>query len=149
MTPSTRLFGLLMNDPRDEGHVTRLYNYLFGFNGLDAAYLSFVLKPEHVVAALDGFVKTRKAELLHVAPVHQQAVERWLKHADVGALRIESVSLDPEAVLEQAVRELDACFGITTDVPSDWRDVLDEKTFRPCKLTHDDFKELHAARRTA
>lgn len=158
--PRTRLFGLLMSDPRIEGHVTRLYNCLMGVNGHNAAYLSFVVKPEHLTVTLEGFVRTAKTECVHVAPVHQQATGRWLRQAPVDRVTFSAgqatghdVSpgldwLDADAVVARARADLLEWFGSPPEVPADWRGVLTETSFRPCKLTHDDFKELHAARRS-
>lgn len=157
--PSTRLFGLVMSDPRVEGHVTRIYNYLLGFNGLDAAYLSFVLRPEALEVAMKGFVDTGRCEALHVAPVHQRGVARWLLRPEpvdtvsvVGGRAKAGLAepdpakwLDPDAVLARACADLERWFGITPHVPPDWRAVVTESAFRPCQLTSP--REPHAARR--
>lgn len=161
--PGTRLFGLVMTDPRVEGHVTRLYNYLLGFNGLDAAYLSFLVKPPQLDFTLTGFKTTGQAELIHLAPAHQAAAGRWLQAAgpvDTLALRGGTaegtlVDADPSAWLEvevvcaRALRDVERWFGQPGEVPPDWRDVVHETKFRPCKMTHDDFQEHHRVRRPA
>jgi hypothetical protein len=158
--PGTRLFGLVMTDPRIEGHVTRLYNYLFGFNGLDAAALSFMVKPQHLDLTLEGFAKTRQTELIHFAPAHQDAAGRWSKSAgpiDTLILRDGGVEaslghtdpttwLEPDAICLRALRDSSSWFGGTLEAPPDWRDVVHETAFRPCKMTHDDFREHHVRR---
>jgi len=158
--PTTRLFGLVMSDPRVEGHVTRIYNYLFGFNGLDAAYLSFILRPEALEVAMKGFVDTGRCEALHVAPAHQRGVARWLLRPEpVDTLTVKGGRaqaslvepdpakwLDPDAVLARAFADIQSWFGITAHVPPDWRDVVTETALRPCQLTSP-AEEPHAARR--
>jgi hypothetical protein len=147
--PSTRLFGLVTSDPRVEGHVARLYNALFGLNQLDAAYLTFLLRPEVLLRTLEGFKATAPCEVLDIAPVHQAAVGRWLAlQAPVERLTLAKGQaepgllngagdhwLDPEAVLARATADLRAWFELEARVPDDWRAVLSETTFRPCQLT--------------
>lgn len=79
--PTTRVFGLVTAEAED-GWLARLYNYLYGFNGLDAAYVTFVVRAEALDAVLTGFVKGRKAEHLHVAPSHWAQAARWAKSAE-------------------------------------------------------------------
>jgi hypothetical protein len=158
--PSTRLFGLVMTDPRAEGHVTRLFNYLFGVNGLDAAYLSFLVKPQQLEFTLTGFKTTGQAELIHLAPAHQEAAGRWLQAAgpvDTLVLRGGTVQgtlehadpstwLDIDAVCARALADGRRWFQRELIAPPDWRDVVHETKFRPCKMTHDDFEEHHVRR---
>lgn len=150
--PTTRLFGLVMSDPRAEGHVARLYNALFGFNGLDAAYLTFLVKPAQLGFTLDGFKQTAQTEVLHLAPAHQAAAGQWLgapgpvdtlwlrgeprgvlAHADA------TTWLDPEVVTARALKEAAEWFGHALEAPADWLAAVHESRFRPCKLTHDVF----------
>lgn len=155
IAPGTRLFGLVMTDPRVEGHLTRLYNYLFGFNGLDAAYLSFMVKPQHLDLLLSGFKSTGQTELVQLAPAHQEGAGRWLQapgpidtlllrgttpegtleHADPASW------LEVEVVCARALRDAEKWFGRALNAPPDWRDVVHETKFRPCKLTHDALEE--------
>lgn len=65
--PSTQVFGLVTADKGD-GWLARLYNALFGFNGLDAAYVVFIVQPPHVGAVLDGLLRQQRAHHVHVAP---------------------------------------------------------------------------------
>lgn len=65
--PTTCVFGLATAD-REDGWLARLYNALFGFNGLDAAFVVFVVQPSHLPAVLDGLLTGRRAHHLHVAP---------------------------------------------------------------------------------
>lgn len=152
--PGTKVMGLVMTDPRVEGHVTRLYNYLFGFNGLDAAYVSFLVRSQHLELTLNGIQSSGQTELLHLAPAHQAAAGRWagvdglidtvrvrgegpratLGHADPATW------LEPEVVCARALRDGEEWFGRALKPPPDWLDVVDETAFRPCKLTHDDFE---------
>ncbi|MFZ5445266.1 MAG: hypothetical protein ACOZQL_35075 [Myxococcota bacterium] len=149
--PTTRLFGLAMSDPA-EGHVARLYNALFGFNGLDAAYLTFLVKPAQLAFTLTGFKTTGQTEVLHVAPAHQRAAGQWLGldgavdtlwlRGEVrGALRHADAAtwLAPEGVAARALAEAQVWFDRPLDAPADWLDVVRETRFRPCKLTHDVF----------
>lgn len=76
--PTTRVVGLVTADKGDEWLV-RLFNALYGFNGLDAAYLPFIVRPDVVGKLLDGFVETKKAEHLHVAPSLWAEVAAWAK----------------------------------------------------------------------
>lgn len=76
--PATRVVGLVTADKGDEWLV-RLFNALYGFNGLDAAYLPFIVRPDVVPALLDGFVTSKKAEALHVAPSLWEAAAAWAK----------------------------------------------------------------------
>lgn len=149
--PGTRLFGVVMTDPRVEGHLARIYNALFGFNGLDAAYLTFLVKPLHLELTLAGFVKTAQAESIHLAPAHQDATGRWLKASgpvDTLVFRAGEVEgtlghpesatwLEPDVVCARALREAERWFGRALQAPPDWLAVVHEKTFRPCQLTHD------------
>jgi len=64
--PSTTVFGLLTSDPND-GWITKLYNTLFGFNGLDAASIAFIVQPARVADVVRGLLGGR-AHHLHVAP---------------------------------------------------------------------------------
>lgn len=64
--PSTRVFGVLTTDPAD-GWLPRLYNTLFGFNGLDAAAIIFIVQPERVADVVRGLLQGR-AHHLHLAP---------------------------------------------------------------------------------
>jgi hypothetical protein len=160
--PTTRLFGLVMTDPRVEGHVARLYNYLLGFNGLDAAYLTFVLQPQVLERTLDGFARAGQQEALHVAPAHQLAAGRWagaggpvdtlvLKGGLQASLEDADAAtwLDADVVRARALRDGQRCFGRVLEAPPDWKDVVLETTFRPCKLTRDDFEEHYRVRRNA
>lgn len=65
--PSTRVFGLVTAN-QDDGWLARLYNALFGFNGLDAAYVVFVVQPPKVGAVLKGLLEQQRAHHVHVAP---------------------------------------------------------------------------------
>jgi hypothetical protein len=152
IAPSTRLFGLLMEDPRTDGHVARLYNYLFGFNGLDAAYLTFLLNAKQLDFTLTGFDATGQTSEVHVVPAHQAAAARWLgqegrvdrlvfRPTRAGALVHPDAAtwLQVDAVCARALADAERWFGRPLEAPPDWRDVVGEKTFRPCKLTHDTF----------
>lgn len=266
--PTTRLLGLVTADAED-GWLARLYNYLLGFNGHDAAYVLFVVRPDALDAVLSGFVRAGKFAQLHVAPSHWAAAARWAgaslplvdvlrltpqgvvadfeharrvaafagpgahrvlgegalaaavraaletatgvtraalpapgdvapgpgaataaRQADAGTSGLvldaalpgepgalaplpgaprevwsaSSWSLEPprRRALPEAVRlgppftlwvqragdELQAAFGAEPRVPDDLTDALAEPTFRPCKLTHDDFRERHGHART-
>lgn len=160
--PTTRLFGLVMTDPRVEGHVARLYNYLLGFNGLDAAYLTFALQPQVLERTLEGFLRAGQQEALHVAPAHQLAAGRWagaagpvdtlvLKGGLLAALQDADAGtwLDADVVRARALRDGQRWFGRALEAPPDWRDVVVETAFRPCKLTRDDFEEHYRVRRDA
>ena len=160
--PTTRLFGLLMSEPR-EAWIARLYNYLFGANGLDAAYLTFLVRPDAVARTLDGLTKGLTVERLHIAPGHWQAVTDWARTGPVDVLDLRragaaassvhaelarrlrpdddlvSAWSDAELWTTRAVREIEQAFGLHPAVPSDLASALSEATFRPCKLTHDDF----------
>lgn len=152
--PKTKVMGLVMTDPRAEGHVTRLYNYLFGFNGLDAAYVSFLVRSEHLELTLNGIRTSGQTELLHLAPAHQAAAARWARvDGLIDTVRVRgdgpratlghpdpATWLDPDVVCARALRDSEAWFGRALKAPPDWLDVVDETTFRPCKLTHDDFE---------
>lgn len=76
--PTTRVVGLVTADKGDEWLVN-LFNALYGYNGLDAAYLPFIVRAEVVGKLLDGFVETKKAEHLHVAPSLWTEVGAWAK----------------------------------------------------------------------
>lgn len=76
--PATRVVGLVTADKGDEWLV-RLFNALYGFNGLDAAYMPFIVRSDVVPTLLDGFRTTRKAEALHVAPSLWEAAAAWAK----------------------------------------------------------------------
>ncbi|MBL8919577.1 MAG: hypothetical protein JNJ54_11990 [Myxococcaceae bacterium] len=65
--PSTRVFGLVTAN-QDDAWLARLYNALFGFNGLDAAYVVFVVQPPKVGAVLKGLLEQQRAHHVHVAP---------------------------------------------------------------------------------
>lgn len=65
--PTTQVFGLLTADA-DDGWLARLYNALFGFNGLDAAFVVFIVQPPHVGRVLDGLLSGGRAHHVHVAP---------------------------------------------------------------------------------
>jgi hypothetical protein len=65
--PSTQIFGLLTAEA-DDGWLARLYNTLFGFNGLDAAYVVFAIQPPHVGQVLHGLLQGGRAHHVHVAP---------------------------------------------------------------------------------
>lgn len=65
--PTTQVFGLLTADAGD-GWLARLYNALFGFNGLDAAYVVFLVQPPHVGLVLEGLLPGGRAHHVHVAP---------------------------------------------------------------------------------
>ncbi|MBL8934259.1 MAG: hypothetical protein JNM69_06890 [Archangium sp.] len=65
--PTTQVFGLLTADA-DDGWLARLYNALFGFNGLDAAYVVFMVQPPHVGRVLDGLLSGGRAHHVHVGP---------------------------------------------------------------------------------
>ncbi len=277
--PTTRLFGLVTVDA-DDGWLARLYNYLFGFNSLDAAYGTFVVKPAALETLLDGLAARPKTELAHVAPSCWERAAAWTKQpgpvdtlsiaggaltpslahprflalhleaqlgrgftagvlgltatvlplldalaplsptltfagqppadaaalvvaararsipatAHAGALDLGAVDVlldaalpgqaspvglagaprkavvaacswnltpprtrqypasvptwpSPRLWLPRALEELRERFGVDAEVPDDLDAALTEKTFRPCKMTHDDFKERHAARR--
>ncbi len=79
--PTTRVFGLLTADT-DDGWLARLYNALFGFNGLDAAYVVFVVQPAHVAAVLDGLLAGKRAHHVHVAPSLWAAAATALKSSE-------------------------------------------------------------------
>lgn len=64
--PTTQVFGLLTADTED-AWLAKLYNALFGFNGLDAAYVVFAIQPTHVGRVLEG-LRAGRAHHLHVAP---------------------------------------------------------------------------------
>jgi hypothetical protein len=76
--PTTRVVGLVTAEKGDEWLV-HLHNALYGFNGLDAAYLPFVVRPDLAGRLLDGFLETNKAEHLHVAPSLWAEAARWAK----------------------------------------------------------------------
>ncbi|MEW5740135.1 MAG: hypothetical protein AB1938_14485 [Myxococcota bacterium] len=76
--PSTRVLGLITADAGDEWLV-RLFNALYGFNGLDAAYMPFIVRADVLGKLLDGFVETRKAEALHVGPSLWADAAAWAK----------------------------------------------------------------------
>lgn len=76
--PSTRVVGLITADAGDEWLV-RLFNALYGFNGLDAAYMPFIVRADVVGKLLDGFVESKKAEALHVAPSLWADAASWAK----------------------------------------------------------------------
>lgn len=227
IAPTTRVFGLVTAEAED-GWLARLYNYLYGFNGLDAAYVTFVVRAEALDAVLGGFVKGRKAEHLHVAPSHWAQAARWAKSAEpfVDAISITDAGvttrfeharrlaqfaparpalLGPDGPLRQLLAreigegggellvdpafagepttaltenrptwsatswalehprrrampagvelgppftlwvqragdEITAAFGREPRIPGDLADALGEDTFRPCKLTRDDFR---------
>lgn len=65
--PTTRVFGLVTAN-QDDGWLARLYNALFGFNGLDAAYVVFVVQPPKVGAVLKGLLEQQRAHHVHVGP---------------------------------------------------------------------------------
>jgi len=76
--PSTRVVGLVTADQGDDWLV-RLFNTLYGFNGLDAAFMPFVVKPTVVGTLLDGFVTTKKTEHVYVAPSLWAEAAAWAK----------------------------------------------------------------------
>lgn len=153
--PTTRVFGVVAASPETDGHVARIYNALFGFNGLDAAYLSFYVRPDVLHFTLTGFSTTRDTEELHVVPAHQEGAAKWAGLS--GA--IDAISFDPqrgelrdgdperwlstEAVCARALADAERWFGRTMEAPPDWQAVVTETTMRPCKLTHDDFPRPH------
>ncbi|MFO0594062.1 MAG: hypothetical protein U0228_02125 [Myxococcaceae bacterium] len=158
--PTTRVFGVVLSDSSREGHLARLYNYLFAFNHLDAAYVSYALKRDVVRATLDGFARTRPVEVLHVVPAFQALAGTWAAERGpidtitfAPALKTSlgdasATWLAPDAVCARALRDVTAWFGRNVEAPPDWLAVVDEPALRPCKLTHDDF-ERHHVRRTA
>ncbi len=73
--PTTQVFGLLTADA-DDGWLARLYNALFGFNGLDAAFVVFMVQPPHVGRVLDGLLSAGRAHHVHVAPSLWRAAAR-------------------------------------------------------------------------
>lgn len=160
--PTTRVFGVVAIDAQAHGHVARLYNYLFGFNGLDAAYLSFFVRPEVLHFTLTGFATSGTAEVLHFVPPHQTAAGAWTQlggrvHASAdpidtlsfapirGALAERDASrwLAPEAICARALSDARAWFSAPIAPPPDWLAVVGERTFRPCQLTHDDAGRHH------
>jgi hypothetical protein len=76
--PGTRVVGLVTADAGDEWLV-RLFNALYGFNGLDAAFMPFVVRPAVVGKLLDGFVTSKKAEHLYIAPSLWAEAAAWAK----------------------------------------------------------------------
>lgn len=74
--PGTRVFGLVTADPED-GWLAHLFNYLFGFNGLDAAYVNFLVRPDVLATTLTGLVRSGRTEAVHVAPSHWEAAAAW------------------------------------------------------------------------
>lgn len=153
--PTTRVFGVVAASPETDGHVARLYNYLFGFNGLDAAYVSFYVRPEVLERTLTGFSAAKNAEVLHVVPAHQESAAKW---AGVSG-SIDTLSFDPrrgelrdadperwlstDAVCTRALQDAAKWFGREMKAPPDWQAVVGESAMRPCKLTHDDFERHH------
>jgi hypothetical protein len=155
--PTTTLFGLVMSDPGADAHVARLYNYLLGFNGLDGAYLSYLVKPEHLHLTLTGFQKTARTTQVHLVPTHQHAAGHWAQHAGpvdtvrflpVAAVQLRDPDfpswLEPERVCLRAREDVATWFGRQPRLPDDWLAVVHETTLRPCKITHDDFEASHA-----
>lgn len=151
IAPSTRLFGLVMREPR-EAYVARIYNYVLGFNGLDAAYLTFLAKPAQLGFLLSGFKSTQQTEQLHVVPAHQPGAAQWLgvegridtlvfRPTHGGRLRHddEKTWLDADHVAARALVDAREWFGDGVEAPDDLLAVLHETNFRPCKLTHDVF----------
>lgn len=152
--PTTKVFGLVMSDPRSESHVARLYNYLLGFNGLDGAYLTFFLQPKHVDYTLTGFSVTRRTALVHVVPAHQAAAATWAgATAPVDTLDFSGPEqkawlrdasdawLSPERVCARALEDVQGWFpGASLEQPRDWLDVVSETELRPCRITHDVFE---------
>jgi hypothetical protein len=87
-----------------------------------------------------------------VVPAHQAAAARWLgqegrvdrlvfRPTRAGALVHPDAAtwLQVDAVCARALADAERWFGRPLEAPPDWRDVVGEKTFRPCKLTHDTF----------
>lgn len=159
----TRLFGLIAPDEKARP-IAHLYNYLFGYNGEDAAYMLLMVHEEDLSFTLTNLAKG-KLEEMEMDPTYRQkaAVLLGAPHS-VDSVRV--ASLGPQVHLDEGLKALDALgvsllperfelfldraprsfarwFGYAPRIPEDWRAAAFEETMRPCKLTDDHFKEYY------
>ncbi|MBI4819427.1 MAG: hypothetical protein HY791_24360 [Deltaproteobacteria bacterium] len=149
ISKSTRLFGLIHDDPNDVW-IPKLYNYVLGYNGLDAAYLSFLARADTFTRIVEGISRNGTTEWVHVT---EALSSRASAFARSGTAKVDRLDFGPDGVRathsglagdlvgvsERARRELSAAFGTELEWPSDVARAVSEPSYRPCKLTHDDF----------